>query len=465
VAIVTRKNKSGPVHWVVLRVDGKSTWRKAGSGKVMAEAKALESKWKGQLKAGTYDKAEALPEMPTVAEYGAHWLRKRSNRRARDDARLFRLHVEPQSISSERLTDVRPRHALELVEQLRAKGLADKTISNVVAVLHTMFRDAILGERAYTQPMVLPKEMLKRRRKKEPEIYQPGECLALMRNERIPAPVRVLWAILFCTGVRQGEGVGLRWKAAQEALGMNALHIREQYDGAPLKTDTSRVVPVHPELAPVLTWWATEGWLLWVGRRPGPDDFLVPAETGVPLTKDASYKALRRSCEAIGVPWHGVHGTRHTFISLCKRGGADHRNLRTITHNPLGDIVDGYTRQDWEPLCAVVRCLSFDQDLRISLPSGNHGKNPFIKNASVPLVLAGLPENTKAEPGLAPDASATKSAAPVTRSNIRSNSDRRRLTIGAFALGYVARSMPRLGLPRGDWVGRAEAAVASLEAA
>jgi integrase len=452
-AIVPRKTKAGTVYYVVLRVDGVPSWRKAGS--VKAEAKALEAKWKAQLAAGTYDAADVLPAAPTLEEYSAVWLKARTNRTAKGDHSLFRLHVLPYAVAREKLGDVRPRHVRDLVEQLRAKGLTDKTIANVLGVLRTMFRDALIAELAYTQPVVLPKNTLRRRRLKDPEIYQPGECLVLMRHHDIPTPVRVLFTLLFCTGMRQGEAVGLRWRSAQQALGLDALHVREQYQGKPLKTDMPRVVPVHPELAPVLTWWATEGWHLWVGRQPGPEDFVVPAASGGLLTKSAGYKALRKACKAVGIPWRGIHGTRHTFITLCKRGGADHRALTTITHNPRGDIVDGYTRQDWEPLCSAIRCLSFDQDLRISLPSGNHGKNPFLSTTPVSNSFAMLPEKTDQALGSIPGASTTIPAVERRRSNEPSN---------AVALAVVAAHLGVLPADR-SWADRAEAAIAELEAA
>lgn len=49
---------------------------------------------------------------------------------------------------------------------------------------------------------------------------------------------------------------------------------------------------------------------------------------------------LRRECKALDIPGGRTHDTRHTFISLARRGGAQKEVVERITHNSAGDIVD-----------------------------------------------------------------------------------------------------------------------------
>lgn len=375
-AIVRRQLKSGRASWwVVVRYAGKSLWRRVDS---QAEAKAKERIWKEQIAEGVFSPVLAMPSSPTLAQYIPVWTAQRDNRTATKDAQMMRDHVLPYGIAKVKLSEVRPRHTKALVDDLRAKGLSDKSISNVLGALHTLFRDALIAEFVYTQPVVLPKRTLKRTRAEDPEIYQPAECRALMANKNTDPRARLMWALGLCAGLRQGEIVGRQWKDFRAAAGLQAMHVRTQYDGQPLKTDRPRVVPVHPVLEQALMGWA-DIWAMLMGRAPRPEDFVIPdPKTERGLTKNQSYKMLRASAETAGVPWHGVHSTRHTFITLARRGGANITDLEKVTHNARGGIVDGYTRQDWEPLCDVVRRVSFDSDQRIELPGENPGKNPFL---------------------------------------------------------------------------------------
>ena len=43
------------------------------------------------------------------------------------------------------------------------------------------------------------------------------------------------------------------------------------------KTDNPREMPVHPTLAKVLAEWKLEGFERFVGRKPKPEDLIVPA--------------------------------------------------------------------------------------------------------------------------------------------------------------------------------------------
>src|SRR5690606_21390205 len=102
-----------------------------------------------------------------------------------------------------------------------------------------------------------------------------AECAVLLRHHSIPWPQRVLNAMLLLTGMRFGEVAGRCWRDLEDGE-VAAIVVRDQYDSKPLKTERSRIVPVHPELHRILTEWAVEGFELYTGVRSTPDDFIVP---------------------------------------------------------------------------------------------------------------------------------------------------------------------------------------------
>jgi integrase len=372
-SVQEKKRKSGQTaYYSVVRWQGKAIWLPVGHNRKVAQAR--DAAYQLQVDEGSFDPGVAMSKAPTVQEYSIGWLAKRKNRTADNDRSLFRLHIIPHSIAKMKLAAVAPRHAAILVEELRAKGLTDKSISNILGVLRVMFGDAKREELTYTQPIDLPKKHLNRRRAKDPEIYQPSECQVLMRLHSLDPRARMLWAFLLYTGMREGEACGRRWGDARDAEGLKALHIATQYGGDALKTDNPRVCPIHEELASMLTEWVAV-WPALVGRQPGPDDFIIPGTVKPWMTRSQAYKLLRSSTAAAGIPWRTVHSTRHTFITLAKRGGSTEAAVEKITHNSRGGIVDGYTRQDWEPLCDVVRGVSFDARQHIALPPRITGEN------------------------------------------------------------------------------------------
>jgi hypothetical protein len=68
-----------------------------------------------------------------------------------------------------------------------------------------------------------------------------------------------------------------------------------------------------------------------------------------------------------------LHSTRHTFITLARRGGARAEVIERITHNAAGSIVDQYTHWDWAPLCEAVLFLDQNLDYTPFLPGENSG--------------------------------------------------------------------------------------------
>ncbi len=382
--VFERRRRSGTVYYVSFVWNGHQVQERAGTDK--RQALQLERQRKREVRDGTY-RAEKKAGSTTLANYVDGWLQARRVRGVRtvaDDETRLRMHVVPL-IGAKRLDNVTRKDILDVVDRLRSGGrLAPKTIRNVYGTLRTLFRDALLEELVTIDPCVLPRGALPSPRevsssaaRRKPSVFSRGEIRLLLTDERVPADRRMLYALLFLTGMRHGEAVGRRWRDLDEsAVPLGAMTVATQYRDEPLKTKTPRVVPVHPVLAELLTAWKRSGFKRFFLREPRPEDFIVPSRTWKCRISGTSHKGLQDDCKAIAIPGRRVHDTRHTFISLARRDGARKDVLERITHNAVGDIVDRYTTFDWAPLCDAVASL------RLSLVPAAQSDSASLSGAS-----------------------------------------------------------------------------------
>ena len=363
-AVVARKRASGTVYWVATSQRGEKYWERAGTDK--REAQRLDARRKREVKAGTFTPGVGSGGSK-VRTYAASWLAGRTVANADTERSLLRDYVLCRDwFASLPVRDVRPRHLIRLATELkqapkahRGEGtIAPKTVVLIMSAVQTMFRDAEIAELIDQNPVVLPRGTLIRKGKRR-EPYALEATRAVIFRAGHPARI-VANALVLLTGMREGEACGRRWRDwDRNAEPLGALTVATQYCDDPLKTDNPRRVPVHADLAAILDWWWRVGWELVYCRKPRESDWIVP-QLGAPEvahTKSSFYKAWRRSCVASGVTNLSLHSTRHTFISLARRGGARPDVLERVTHNARGDMIDHYTTFDWAPLCEAVACF------------------------------------------------------------------------------------------------------------
>jgi integrase len=416
-AVVARKYTRFTTYYAVNTWHGAQVAEKVGRNERDAERR--DGAMKREIEAGTYT-PPASRTRDTVEGYGSLFFESRTNPYAGDELRMFRLHVMSREwLYRMHLDDWRPSHTDQLLRELRAqkkpdgkRRLTDKTIANIFGAMSLMFDSAVRLEKCLRNPIVLAPNELKRRVQVEKEIYEVGEIAVLVRHHSIPWPVRVLNALCLYTGMREGEACGRRWRDLDDSPApLAALSIHDQYNGRPLKTERARFAPVHPDLVAILTAWAQEGFELYTGRLPTPDDFIVPAVSKWAKqpnwTRSQYYKAFVKHAAAAGVRPRSLHSTRHSFITHAQRGGADKLKLEKVTHNAAGDMIDRYTHGVWAPLCAAVSCFSLEAlpDLHPTRrnPGDSGGKGPsFLRQKS-----AAVAPNRQLAPGSIPGASTT----------------------------------------------------------
>jgi hypothetical protein len=124
------------------------------------------------------------------------------------------------------------------------------------------------------------------------------------------------------------------------------------------KDEATRQVPMHPVLAKVVRAWLQDHWPRIYGRKPGPDDFVVPtrnmtcvnvADAGHALTEDLLALGFRTS--AGKTRKRGGHDLRAWFETQLLEDGADSLIAGRFTHAVPKDVKGGYTRVSWSALC------------------------------------------------------------------------------------------------------------------
>jgi integrase len=397
-AVVARKRQHGVTYYVTFFWNDKKQWERAGSDR--REAKRLNKRRLEEVEAGTY-RPRNLTRRPTVAEFAAEWLPRRANRTAAGDAVWLRDYVlNREWFAGLRVEDAQPRHIIQLVTELKTawskrfkRTISGHSVSNIYGVVSVMFRDAFIEGLVKANPCVLPDGLIQRRTKKPRAPYSLDSIAQLLRCPDVHPTARVFSALALLTGMREGEVCGRRWKDWDRGSSpLGCLTVDCQYDGQPLKGDrdeigeVARKVPVHPELARVLEWWQSQGFALVHRCHPSPESYIVPNKDGECYGRSAAYALFQRALGKAGVANLSLHATRHTFLTLCRRGGARKEVIERVTHNASGDTVDQYTHWDWGPLCEAVMCFGISS-------SGGDGGGDVGTNGSRLLV---------APPGLEP---------------------------------------------------------------
>lgn len=369
------------LHVKVRRADGK--WSQPIATPFDPEQKDEASAFRDQLQAKV--DAGFSPEGPlTVRAYYDRWIKTRDNDSKADDISRMTLHVLPE-LGQMRMEEVRPRHVRDLVKKLRrekalervgidkykrsSRTLAPRTVINIYAVLHAMFRDAVVDEVVRSSPCVLRRGDLPAKHDADPEwragaVFTRAELERIISSDKIPADRRTFYALLFLTASRFGEVSALRWRHYDsEAKPLGRILIASSYSTKAkaiksTKTKGTRKAPVHPVLAAILAEWQLTGWPELTGRKhPEPDDLIVPSREGSNRSVNHMLKRFHEDLERVGLRSRRQHDTRRTFRSIALDDGANPARVPWITHGRPSGIDGDYDEPAWWSLCEVVSAM------------------------------------------------------------------------------------------------------------
>ena len=330
-----------------IMIDGREVSRKAVTKR---EADKLLSELRRQRDAGLSVEAGRI----TVADYLAAWL---------DDVATFKVrprtlegyrqhvrdHIAP-ALGRHTLAALRAGHVQRMIKDKDAAGLSPATVQRIRATLRLALADAERKSMIGRNParfVDLPAV-----RRNPPEAMEPERAAAILeavKGHRLEA----LIVLAMFTGMRQGELLGLPWKAVDLVAGRltvgQALSRRKA--AAPVlaepKTKRSRRTLPLPPLA-VAALQAHRERQRFAERAAGDAwqnaaGLVFVAQDGGPLDQSTATRALQASIAAAGLPHMRFHDLRHAYATLALQAGAGLREvMEGLGHANIGTTGDTY---------------------------------------------------------------------------------------------------------------------------
>lgn len=365
--------RRGSIWWVTYPGPGGRRVRESSGETDRRRAERFERQRKASVAAGTWQPM-ASAQAVTIARWAEAWIARQHDRKLRtahDTETRIRMHVLPK-LGKWPIAELRPKHVIAFVRELEAGELAPRTVIHVYDALRGMMRDAQIEELIVASPCVLPPGTLPKKKDADPTwragaVFTRPEIETLISDERVPLDRRTYYALIFFAGLRHGEAAGRRWRDLDTTMRpLGSLTVATQVDGTTgkdreTKTETPRIVPVHPTLAAILAEWRLSGFGMYLGRSPRPEDWIVPSRRGRHRSVRHTLRRLHEDLERLGLRARRTHDLRRTMISLARADGARADVLSVVTHGPSGDIIDLYTSWPWAALCEAVSSLRIDR--------------------------------------------------------------------------------------------------------
>lgn len=267
---------------------------------------------------------------------------------------MERVHLVP-FLGDRDVADVTLHDIEAFAVALLRKGLAPKSVRNILTYTHQVFELAVAHQIRMDNP-VRHAARPKRRRAGDvnpdlqfltvpeleaviraiPDDVVIREPAPTRRGRRGPAPppppdvtgpvIRVLVRTAAMTGLRQSELLGLRWRdvdwGAQRIRVRNAYVMGEHSAEGKSDLSTRRSVPMADRLMAELDRWSQRA--VWNGEE---DLVFAHPHTGRPIDPSKLLKRFKDACREAGVPVIKFHELRHTFATRLAASG---QPLRTI---------------------------------------------------------------------------------------------------------------------------------------
>jgi integrase len=330
-----RQNADGSQSWVaVWREHGrrrKETLGRVGrDGLSEKQAELAMVKLRGEpivARRGTSEQLTLAQVAERYLEVAERRERKRSTRENVESE--VRIHLVP-FFGERPFAKIEPEDVEDLIATLAAKGLAPKTIRNIIGTLSALFNFAKAPARRWAASNACDGAEL-------PRAPEPRETRYLRREEiarlieHAPAGIyqeldRVLWLVASQTGLRRSELLALRWRDVDWVA--SRIRVRRGYvrgeSGPPKSRRSVRSVPMSDEVGGVLDRWSQ------AVPRGGEDDLVFGHPvTGEPQPAANILRRMRRALEAAGLDTaHTFHDLRHTFGTQLAADGVPARTIQ-----------------------------------------------------------------------------------------------------------------------------------------
>jgi integrase len=323
--------------------------QKRVSAPTRRECEALVAKLLQSAEATTSADAEKI----LVGEYLSRWLDaaaaslKPSTYRRYSDT--IRLHVVPL-IGEIRLAKLSPLNVQRLYADRLATGLSPTTVSNLHAMLHRAFDQAVrwgLASRNVTDMLDAP-----RRATPETRTWN-AEQVAAVLVEAEKTDLAALWRLALLTGMRRGEILGLKWEDVD--LDRGGVSVRRTLSrgkggtwelGTPKTAAGRRSIALPPSVVAALKRHRIHQLERRVELGPLWKDlgFVFTNTTGGPLAVNVLDGRFRSLIKAAGVPRIRFHDLRHTCATLMLANGEHPKVVaERLGHSDVGITLNRYS--------------------------------------------------------------------------------------------------------------------------
>ena len=259
-----------------------------------------------------------------------------------------------------RVPDLSPRHIRQWFGQMQEKGLSAKSIQNVYRLLHCAYEYAIENDIVDKNPCKPKPPTVK---KKSMEAYTEEEIKDILAKAK-DTNAYLMLIILFNTGLRRGELLGLRWSDID--LDKKTMFIQNNlvsadgkvYEKDPKSESGKREIPLSDALVQVLKE-ARDKDIEAFGEKYASAGYVIHLPNGDPYKPDSISQKWKRFAKSNGIRYLKLHGIRHTVASQMIHKNVNCKTVQAIMgHADIKVTLDTYAHPYKEDEKAAIDMLS-----------------------------------------------------------------------------------------------------------
>lgn len=351
--------KIGKSWWVDFRYTGQR-YRKKSPINTAEGARQYEVVLMGRLMRGEPVDGPAHMTSPTLTAFSQQWVDSyvAANNRPIEQvkkASALQHHILPV-LGRRRLDGISAAHIEEFKALLAGRGLAAKSINNILAILRKCLGCAVEWGKLPSAPPIRPLKAA------PPDMDYLSEhetkVLRTYCSEHPEAFAMVLTAV--DTGMRKGELRALRWDDLDMESGtvVVARSFTRELEFSP-KSNRVRAVPMTSAVRTMLS------------TRPRLGERVFPGRDGKAMSESVAGHLILRAYKAAGLRVGGWHRLRHTFATRATRRGNSLRAVQTLLGHSTLAMTERYAHVAPSYERAVVRTLEDELPSEDGQPVGN----------------------------------------------------------------------------------------------